>query len=267
MRHFFDPAIYRAILFDQRGCGRSKPNASVEANTTQHLLGDIEKIRRALGIDRWILFGGSWGAALALLYAQMHPDRVAGMVLRGVFLLSSDELQWFYQGGAAKFWPSEWEHFVEPFSETERSDVIAAYHARLFNGDIQEEIAFAHRWFRWESTLATLADAGEREVPAVYARTFARLECHYFKNGGFLDYDGQILDGASLLDGIPGVIVQGRYDMVCPPAAAYELSRRWKGSQLKIVSASGHALTETNIQAELLRVMDGMKRNLDSMGL
>ncbi|MDE0113701.1 MAG: prolyl aminopeptidase [Albidovulum sp.] len=267
MRYFFDPAAYRAILFDQRGCGRSRPNASVAANTTQHLLGDIEKIRNELGIDRWILFGGSWGASLALLYAQMHPERVAGMVLRGVFLMSSSELCWFYRGGAAKFWPSEWEQFVEPIPEKERGDLIKAYHRRLFCGDVIEEIAFAKRWFRWESALATLDDIGGRDVPSTYARAFARLECHYFSNDGFLDYDGQILDGASLLGDIPGVIIQGRYDMICPPAGAFELSRRWRGSKLKIVPAAGHALSEKNIQNELLQVMDEMKNDLQSMGL
>ena len=267
MRRFFDPAVYRAILFDQRGCGRSRPNASVEANTTQHLLGDIEQIRIQLGISRWILFGGSWGASLALLYAQRHPARVAGIVLRGVFLVSSKELCWFYRGGAAKFWPNEWEQFIEPIPESERKDLIKAYYRRLFSGDLLEEVAFAKRWFRWESALATLDDTGGREVPPAYARAFARLECHYFSNGGFLEYDGQILDGASSLGGIPGEIVQGRYDMICPPEAAFELSRKWKGSNLRIVPAAGHALSEKNIQIELLKVMNNMRHDLETMGI
>ena len=267
MRKFFDPATYRAILFDQRGCGRSSPLAIAEANTTQHLLGDIELIRHELGIDRWILFGGSWGATLSLLYAQLHPERVAGIVLRGVFLMTSSELRWFYQGGAAKFFPEEWRKFVEPIPECERLDLIKAYHRRLFSGDHLEETAFAKRWFRWESALSKLDDVGEREVPSVYARTFARLECHYFANAGFLDYDGQILDRVGLLESIPGVIVQGRYDMVCPPAAAYELSRRWKGSKLKIVPAAGHALSEKEIQFELLAAMDDMRQFLKELEL
>ena len=258
MRRFFDPAHYRAILFDQRGCGRSRPHAEVAANTTQHLIADIEVLRRLLGVERAILFGGSWGATLALAYAQTHPERVAAMALRGVFLGRKSELDWFYGGGAAQFFPDRWTDFQAPIPEAERGDMIAAYHRRLFSGDPGPEARYALPWLIWENALAGLEIAGPGHAPPEYARAFARLENHYFAHGCFLE-DGQLLRDRHRIEHIPAVIVQGRYDMVCPPGSAWELAHGWDRAELRLVPASGHALSEPRIGAELVRVMDGFR--------
>jgi proline iminopeptidase len=260
MRRFFDPSVYRVILFDQRGCGRSRPHASVEANTTWHLVSDIEAIRSALGIDRWIIFGGSWGATLALVYAQAHPDRALHLVLRGVFLMTRRELDWFYGGGAGAFWPDQWQRFAGAIPGDERHDLIAAYHRRLFSGDPAEELRFARAWAVWESALASVEQDGPvAEPPGDYARAFSRLENHYFINEGFLDEDGQILRDRHLIRDIPATIVQGRYDMICPPVAAWTLAQGWRRADLRMVPVAGHALSEPGISAELLRIMDELR--------
>ncbi len=257
MRRYFDPTVFRVILFDQRGCGRSRPHASVADNTTWHLVSDIERIRTLLDIDEWVAFGGSWGATLALVYAQTHPDRVTHLVLRGVFLMTQAELDWFYGGGAGKFWPEIWSKFVGPIPEAERSDLIAAYHRRLFSGNLMEETRFGRIWSAWENALASIHSHGTMgESPGDYARAFARLENHYFQNGGFLEQDGQILAQMGRISHIPGFIVQGRYDMICPPASAYRLSELWPNAELKMVRNAGHALSEPGISAELVRIMD-----------
>ncbi len=257
MRRYFDPEVYRVILFDQRGCGRSRPTASVEDNTTWHLVADIERLRTLFGIEDWIVFGGSWGATLALIYAQTHPDRVNRLVLRGVFLATQAELDWFYGGGAGKFWPEQWAKFASLLPEAEQSDAINAYHKRLFSGDRATEILFARAWSHWENALASIHTNGSvGESPGEYARTFARLENHYFRNGAFLEYDGQILDQMDRIAHIPGHIVQGRYDMICPPQAAWNLAQRWPGVDLKMVRQAGHALSEPGISVELVRIMD-----------
>jgi len=257
MRRYFDPAIYRIVLFDQRGCGRSRPHASITANTTWHLVRDIEAIRDSLGITDWTVFGGSWGATLALIYAQEHPDRVAHLVLRGVFLMMQRELNWFYEGGAGAFWPDLWDRFQSLIPEDERHDMIGAYHRRLFSGKTLEESRYARAWASWENALASIDSPGAMvDGPSDYARAFARLENHYFVNGGFLDADGQILDRMDRIAHIPGVIVQGRYDMICPPRSAYDLSRRWPAARLVMVGRAGHALSEPGISAELVRTMD-----------
>ncbi|MEO0386824.1 MAG: prolyl aminopeptidase, partial [Pseudomonadota bacterium] len=220
MRRFFDPRVYRAVLFDQRGCGRSTPHASVEANTTWDLIADIERIREALGIERWIVFGGSWGATLALLYAETYPERVEALVLRGVFTMTASELEWFYGGGAGAFWPEQWRAFSHMVPKAERDDLIGAYHKRLFGQDEAEQTRFARAWAGWESALASLSSNGQRGAPSgSYSRAFARLENHYFIHGGFIE-PGQILRDIDRLSGIPGYIVQGRYDMICPPVTA-----------------------------------------------
>jgi proline iminopeptidase len=261
MRRYFDPAVWRVVLFDQRGCGRSRPHASVEGNTTWHLVRDIELIRETLGIDSWAVFGGSWGATLALLYAQAHPDRVRALALRGVFLSTAAELKWFYGGGAGAFWPELWGRFVAPIPEDERGDLIAAYHRRLFSGDMMTETRFARIWAGWENALASIDNDGHGgDGPADYARAFARLECHYFLNGGFLERDDQILADMDKIAHIPGVIVQGRYDMICPPAAAHALASRWPRARLQMVARAGHALSEPGITAELVRAMDDLGR-------
>lgn len=262
MRRYFDPAVYRIVLFDQRGCGRSRPHASVEHNTTWHLVADIETIRQQLEIEAWHVFGGSWGATLALIYAQTHPDRVTHLILRGVFLMTRAELDWFYGGGAGRFWPETWARFVSLIPENERDDMIAAYHKRLFCGDHEVEIRHARAWSAWENALASIHSSGvSGDPPGDYARAFARLENHYFLNGGFLEFDGQILEHMERISHIPGVIVQGRYDMICPPVSAWNLAQRWPACELKMVRNAGHALSEPGISAELVRVMDRLAEN------
>jgi proline iminopeptidase len=260
MRRYFDPAVYRVVLFDQRGCGRSRPHASVVANTTWHLVEDIETIRVQLGIDRWIAFGGSWGATLALIYAIRHPERVAHLVLRGVFLMTRAELAWFYGGGAGAFFPDVWARFTGPIPEPERGDLIAAYHRRLFSGNLMEETRFGRVWANWENALASVQNDGPvGESPAEYARAFARLENHYFQNGGFLEEDGWILKERHRIEHIPAKIVQGRLDMICPPLAAWRLAEGWAKAELRLVPLAGHALSEPGISAELVKVMDGLR--------
>ncbi|QPH52371.1 prolyl aminopeptidase [Pontivivens ytuae] len=259
MRRFFDPNHYRAVLFDQRGCGRSTPHASVDNNTTHDLIADIERIRTRLGIDRWYVFGGSWGATLALLYAQAHPERVRGLILRGVFLMTKGELDWFYNGGAARFWPEEWERFTGLIPPRERGDMIGAYRKRLFGPDRAEQVRYARAWAAWESNLAALETHGRSSGGSgEYARAFSRIENHYFSHNGWID-EGQILRDVARLTGVPGYIVQGRYDMICPPARAHELNRAWPDSELRMIRTAGHALSEPGITAELVAVMEELK--------
>ena len=257
MRRYFDPSYYRIILFDQRGCGRSRPHASVKSNTTWDLVADMEFIREHLEIDAWVCFGGSWGATLALIYAETHPQRVRALILRGVFLMTRAELDWFYGGGAGQFWPEAWARFTAPIPEDERGDMIEAYHRRLFSGDLTQETRFARVWSSWENALASIHSNGMGgEAHGEYARAFARLENHYFRNAGWLEFDGQIIAHAGRIKHIPGVIVQGRYDMICPPLGAYQLAKAWPNAELKMVRNAGHALSEPGISAELVRAMD-----------
>ncbi len=268
MRRYFDPDVYRIILFDQRGCGRSRPHASVDANTTWHLVADIEQIRETLGINRWVVFGGSWGATLSLIYAQTHPNRAAALVLRGVFLMTQPELDWFYGGGAGRFWPELWESFASLVPPSEQGDFIAAYHKRLFSGDHQVETKFARAWARWENALASIESDGiVGEAPAEYSRAFARIENHYFHHGGFLSQDQQILRNMPKIADIPGVIVQGRFDMICPPVSAYQLAALWPKADLCMVARAGHALSETGISAELIAAMDLIGTRADALHL
>ncbi|MFW2588378.1 prolyl aminopeptidase [Sagittula sp. SSi028] len=261
MRRYFDPKAFRVILFDQRGCGRSRPHASVEHNTTWDLVADIELIRETLGIEKAVVFGGSWGATLSLIYAISHPERVSHLVLRGVFLMTQTELDWFYGGGAGQFWPEPWARFTALVPEDERNDLIAAYHKRLFGPDLRVQTRFAQAWSAWENALASVYSNGHGgEAPGEYARAFARLENHYFTNRGFLSEDGWILNNADKLSKIPGVIVQGRYDMICPPQRAWELSQAWPNSDLRMIRNAGHALSEPGISAELVRAMDDIAR-------
>ena len=267
MRRFFDPKIYRVVLFDQRGCGRSRPHACVEANTTQDLLADIERIRAELDIARWIVFGGSWGATLALAYAQTFPERAVYLVLRGVFLGTESELAWFYGGGAGRFHPELWARFTEPIPAEERGDLIAAYRARLFSGVFATETRYARLWAAWENALATVDARAPGETPVEYARAFARLENHYFSNRCFLDYDGQLLAETRRMAGVAGTIVQGRLDMICPPATAWALHRAWPESELRMVPMAGHALSEPGITGELVRVMDRLRQRQTQLEL
>ncbi|MFV0333184.1 MAG: prolyl aminopeptidase [Tropicimonas sp.] len=267
MRRYFDPAAFRVVLFDQRGCGLSRPSGNVEANTTWHLVRDIETIRTWLGIDRWVLFGGSWGATLALLYAQAHPERAAFLVLRGVFLMMQRELDWFYGGGAEQFHPDEWQRFAGTIPEDERGDLIAAYGRRLFGTETAVQSRFARAWCRWENALATIEGEGAGfESPDQHARAFARLENHYFRHKGWLERDAQILEDMPLIAHVPGVVVQGRQDMICPPRSAWELTRRWPHGELRMVGLAGHALSEPGITAELVQATNGIVRQAATLG-
>lgn len=263
MRRYFDPKVFRVVLFDQRGCGRSRPHASIENNTTWDLVADIERIREALGVEQFIVFGGSWGATLALIYAETHPERVRHLVLRGVFLMMQRELDWFYGGGAGQFWPDTWENFTRLVPKDEHDDFIGAYHRRLFSGDRLLEMRFAVAWSGWENALASVYSNGRSAAaPGEYARAFARLENHYFAHGGFLESDGWILENVDRISHIPAVIVQGRYDMICPPKSAYDLAQGWPNAELRMVRNAGHALSEPGISAELVRAMDQIGENL-----
>ncbi|MEM1343463.1 MAG: prolyl aminopeptidase [Pseudomonadota bacterium] len=256
MRRFFDPRRYRIVLFDQRGSGRSRPQGGLENNTTWDLVRDIEAIRTRLGIERWQVFGGSWGSTLALLYAQAYRERVSALLLRGVFTMTAGELEWFYGGGAARFFPEPWEDFIAPIPEQERDDLIGAYYRRLTGKDTAEQIRFARPWVRWESATASLRPSRAGLVDGAHARSFARIECHYFRHRGWLAQDDQILNDMARIADIPGVIVQGRYDIICPPAAAARVSEAWPQGALRLVNDAGHALSEPGIASELLRATE-----------
>ena len=260
MRRFFDPNAWRIILFDQRGCGRSTPHADVSANTTWHLIDDMERIRRKLGIERWVLFGGSWGATLALLYAQTHPQRVLHLILRGVFLMTRAELDWFYGGGAGRFFPELWKSFSHMVPQSERGDLIAAYNRRLFCGDPMIEMRYARAWTAWENALASIHNSSTATGPANHALAFARLENHYFHNAGFLREDGQILNDMPKIARTPGIIVQGRFDMICPPQAAHDLHKAWPASSLRMIQMAGHAISEPAISTALVEAADQVVR-------
>ena len=255
MRRFHDPAVYRLVLFDQRGAGRSKPYASLEHNTTWHLVADIERLRRHLKIDRWQVFGGSWGSTLAIAYAETHPERVTGLILRGIFLLRKREIEWFYQRGTSALYPDAFEDYQSVIPPDERHDMVAAYHRRLTGSDPQVQLACAKAWSVWEgSTLALKQDASRIKAFGAdhYAIAFARIECHYFHNRGFLKSDAQLLDDAYRLKDIPGVIVHGRYDVVTPVENAWDLHKAWRGADLRIVQDAGHAMTEPGNVHELV---------------
>jgi proline iminopeptidase len=255
-RRWFDPQRYCIVLFDQRGCGRSRPHASLIDNTTDHLIADIEKLRVHCGIERWVVMGGSWGATLALAYGQRFPERVRAMVLRGVFTARRGELDWLYRNGASHMFPDAWEKFLAPIPPAERHDLIGAYHARLTCGDDAVEMLAASAWCAWEDCLTTLLP-----TPSAYAEddpaqlALARIECHYFKHESFLD-EGQLIANAHLLDGIAAVIVQGRYDAVAPPVSAWELARAWPQAILQIVPDGAHASCEPGNLRRLIMATD-----------
>lgn len=253
MRRFHNPAKYRIILFDQRGSGRSTPHADLVDNTTWDLVEDIERLRLHLGVDRWQVFGGSWGSTLALAYAQKHPQQVSALILRGIFMLRRWELEWFYQEGASRLFPDAWEHYLRPIPLVERHDLISAYHRRLTSSDAATRLAAARAWSVWEGATSFLhvdADFVSGHEDAEFALAFARIENHYFVNGGFFEEENQLLRDAPRIADIPGVIVHGRYDVVCPVANAWELHQAWPKSQLVITPASGHSAFELeNIDA------------------
>ncbi|MFS0713691.1 prolyl aminopeptidase [Microbacterium sp. 2P01SA-2] len=268
-RRFFDPEAYRIILFDQRGCGKSTPHASDPAadlryNTTWHLVADIELLRRNLGIDRWQVFGGSWGSTLALAYAQAHPDAVSELVLRGIFTLRRHELEWFYEGGAAALFPDLWEDYLAPVPVIERSRLIEAYHRLLTDPDPEVHVPAAQAWTRWEASTVTLRPDPELVAGmtgAESATAFARIENHYFLHGGWLR-EGQLIEDAASgrLRGIPGVIVQGRYDACTPPMTAWDLHRAWPEAEFVMVDDAGHSAGEPGIAAALVAATDRFAR-------
>jgi proline iminopeptidase len=255
MRRYHDPDRYRIVLFDQRGCGRSTPHACLDDNTTWHLVDDIERLRMHLGIERWQVFGGSWGSTLGLAYAQTHPQRVTELVLRGIFTLRRSELEWFYQEGCSWIFPDAFEDYVRVIPPPERGDMIAAYYRRLTASDPAVQLDAARAWSAWEGkTLSLLPDTErvKRFSEDAYALAFARIECHYFINGGFFASDDQLIADAHRLGGIPGVIVHGRYDVVTPVKIAFDLARVWPQASLRVVPDSGHAMTEPGIVHELI---------------
>jgi len=265
-RQFFDPEKYRIVLFDQRGAGRSTPHAELDNNNTQALIDDIEAIRNELGIERWLVFGGSWGSTLALAYAQAHPQQVLGLILRGIFLCRQREIDWFYQEGASRIFPDIWQKFLEPIPPSDRHDLVSAYYERLTSDDEFTRMQAAKAWSLWEGRTATLTSS-QRVVDhfgsAHTALSLARIECHYFKHDSFLS-ENQLLNNIDKLGDIPGVIVQGRYDMICPLESAWELHQAWSGSILKIIPDAGHSALEPGIVSELVFATDEMARTLKS---
>lgn len=262
MRQFHDPAAYRIILFDQRGSGHSTPHADLVDNTTWDLVADIEKLRAHLGIPRWQVFGGSWGSTLALAYAETHPERVSELVLRGIFMLRRWELQWFYQSGAHRLFPEAWQPYRDHIPEAERGDFIAAYHARLTSDDEQVRLAAAQTWSVWEGATSTLvpepASIDTFEDPH-FALSFARIENHYFVNRGFFEVDDQLLRDAHRIRHISGVIVHGRYDVVCPVQNAWDLHQVWPEARLVITPQSGHSAFEAENAAALVAATDAFR--------
>lgn len=262
MRRFFDPRRYRIIVFDQRGCGRSRPYSLLEHNTTAHLVNDIEQLRSHLGIDKWLVFGGSWGATLGLAYARACPEHVLGLVLRGVFACTKKELDWFYRDGANRLFPDAWARLTDRLTPAEREHVIAAYYERLTCGaSMDERRVDALAWSSWESALISMSVAPQMVNPDPHrSDALARIEAHYFHHGGFLERDGVLLEDTAHLADIPGVIVQGRYDMVTPPRTAWELSKTWPGVQLNFVADAGHAAGEPGTVDGLVRATDMFAR-------
>jgi proline iminopeptidase len=265
MRRFFNPKRYRIVLFDQRGCGKSRPTASLEDNTTWHLVADIEALRTHLGIERWQVFGGSWGSTLALAYSQKHPERCTELVLRGIFLLRRWELEWFYQdpGGAAALFPDLWEHYIEPLSEEERKDCMRAYYRRLTSEDRKTLLAAARSWSIWEGALSYIKmnqDAVKKYGDPEFAAAFARIECHYFVNGGWLERENQLLDNVHKIRHIPATIVQGRFDVVCPMRTAWALHKAWPEADFRVVPDSGHSAFEPGTARELIKATDRYSR-------
>jgi proline iminopeptidase len=258
-RRYFDPARWHLVLFDQRGSGKSTPHAELRENTTWDLVADIERLREHLKIERWLVFGGSWGSTLALAYAETHPGRCTGLILRGIFLLRRKELLWFYQDGASALFPDAWEEYLKPIPEVERGDMMSAYYRRLTSPDASVRAEAARAWSIWEGSTSRLLvdpDLVSRFGGGEFADAFARIECHYFVHGAFLRGDTQLLDDVTKIAHLPGVIVQGRYDVVCPAMSAWDLHRRWPASKLVIVPDAGHSMKEPGILSALVQATD-----------
>ena len=243
-RQFFDPERYRVVVFDQRGCGQSRPHASLESNTTWDLVADLEQLRRELGIERCLVFGGSWGSTLALAYAQTHPEVVSELILRGIFLLRPQEIHWFYQHGASELYPDTWQSYLAPIPEDERGNLLEAFHRRLTSDDEAVRLAAARAWSVWEASASFLVqnrDFMEKLDAPDAALAMARIECHYFLNGGFFETPNQLLENIDRIRHIPCVIVQGRYDVVCPPVTAWDLHQAWPEADFQLIQEAGHS--------------------------
>lgn len=257
-RRLFDPALYDVILFDQRGCGKSTPHASIEANTTWHLVADIERLRQMIGAEKWLVFGGSWGSTLALAYAETHPERVSELVLRGIYTLTKAELGWYYQFGVSEMFPDKWERFCAPIPEDERHEMMAAYRRRLTGTDREEQLRCAVAWSSWEGETITLLpnpDYSDHFYDADFALAFARIENHFFVHAGWME-EGQLLRDAYKLKDIPGVIIHGRYDMPCPAKYAWQLHKAWPKADFHLIEGAGHAYLEPGILDQLIRATD-----------
>ena len=262
-RRFFNPKKYRIVLFDQRGCGKSKPHACLEDNTTWHLVEDIESIRKQLDIEKWLVFGGSWGSTLALAYAQSHPQCVSELVLRGIFMLREKELQWFYQYGASEIYPEAWQGFLKEIPKEKRTNLIESYREIFGSEDEEKKLSAAKAWSKWEASTSFInhnPEAVKESINSQFALAFALIENHYFVNKGFLENENQLLDNIEKIRHIPAVIIQGRYDVVCPPTTAYELHQRWPESELKIAPFSGHSAFEEEITDLLIETTNNFSK-------
>ena len=258
-RRYFNPDKWRIIIFDQRGCGKSTPHAELKDNTTWNLVEDIEKIRKHLGINKWIVFGGSWGSTLSLSYSIIYPERCKALILRGIFLLRQREIDWFYQEGASYIYPDAWEKYLEPIPEKERTNLVKSYYKRLTSNDDSIRIEAAKAWSIWEASTSKLFQSGKslhHFANASVAEAFARIECHYFINQGFFKNDGWILDQIDTIRNIPAVIIQGRYDVVCPMYTAWDLHKKWPEADFHVIQDAGHSMTEDGIASKLVEYTD-----------
>ena len=264
VRRFFNPDIYRIIVIDQRGCGRSKPHGCLENNTTWHLVSDIENLREKLDIEKWLIFGGSWGSTLSLAYAQAHPKSVSELVLRGIFLLREEELHWFYQDGASRIFPEAWSRFLDIIDEDKRDNLMSSYH-EIFKSDNKEKrLKAAIAWSKWEAATSSLAykpSLIEEFSNPEFALAFALIENHYFMNKGWFKTENQIIESIDIIRSIPAVIVQGRYDVVCPMKTAWELSEAWPEAELIVAPGSGHTAFEKEITHALISATDKFGKN------
>ena len=258
-RQYFDPQQWRIVIFDQRGCGGSTPYAELRENTTWDLVSDIEKLRQELNIEKWVVFGGSWGSTLALTYAQTHPDSCKGLILRGIFMLRASEIRWFYQEGANHIYPDAWQEYLKPIPPEERGDLLSAYYKRLTSEDRQVRLEAARAWSVWEASTSKLIPSKasqQRFGQAEFAEAFARIECHYFVNKGFFERENLLLENIDRISHLPGVIVQGRYDVVCPMITAWELHQAWQSAEFIVIEDAGHSVSEPGIKDALIRASD-----------
>ena len=258
-RQYFDPQQWRIVIFDQRGCGQSTPYAELRENTTWDLVSDIEQLRQELNIDKWVVFGGSWGSTLALAYAQTHPDSCKGLILRGIFMLRASEIRWFYQEGANHIYPDAWQEYLKPIPSEERGDLLSAYYKRLTSEDRKIRLEAARAWAVWEASTSKLIPSKASKLrfgQAEFAEAFARIECHYFVNNGFFERENLLLENIDRLEHLPGVIVQGRYDVVCPMITAWELHQAWQSAEFIVIEDAGHSVSEPGIKDALIRASD-----------